>query len=202
MTILTKLDVVNDMLSGLGEAPVSTLDELHPLIASCLTKLKVANNREQSKGWWFNTELVKLSPDSGDSKIYLPTDTLKVDPTDSTLHLTQRGRRLYRLDNMSATPDVFTAPVVVQLVRLLPFEDLPAQAQLYVSYGAQLDFHRSMDGDTTKIQLLSDAFRDARVTLMAEHIRAVDANMLKRPSTLTKLHNIAFGGFHPLLPNR
>lgn len=180
MTILSKIDVVNDMLSSLGEAPVNTLDDEHPLIASCLSKLTIANNREQSKGWWFNTELVKLSPDQQDGCIYLPTDTLKVDPTDRTLHLAQRGRKLRRLDSQSVNPEIFTTDVVVQLVRLIPFEDLPAQAQLYVSYGAQLDFHRSMDGDTTKIQLLSDAFRDARVTLNAEHIRAVDANLLRR----------------------
>lgn len=200
MTILTQLDVVNDMLSGLGEAPVNALDAQHPLIASCVTKLTIANNREQGKGWWFNTELLKLSPDEGDSKIHLPLDTLKVDPVDETLKATQRGRFLYKSDSLGVNPYIFTQSVTVELVRLIPFEDLPAQAQLYISYGAQLDFLNSMDGDQQKINSLEKAFADAYVTLNKEHIRAVGANLLKRSSTIQKLHNIAYGSHLNYLP--
>lgn len=183
MGIFTQLDVVNDQLGLLGEASVNSLDGEHPLISKGLSYLRVANAREQGRGWWFNTERVTLAP-TADGEIIIPADTLQVDPTDTSLQYAQRGRKLYNLVANGGSPYVFTSSVEIMLVRLLTFEDLPTQCQILVSTAAQLDFLRALDGDDSKIKLVLAQMRDALVTLTAEHIRAKDVNMLNNPSFL------------------
>lgn len=182
MTFLTQLDVVNDMLAALGESPLNDLNEGHPLAPIGQRMIATANAREQSKSWWFNKELVDLSPDPAGS-IYLPNDTIRVDPQEPSLHYVQRGRRLYKPYAPSLEDKFkFTAPVRCWLVRLVPFEDLPATAQIVVSFSAQLDFQKAYDADQAKFQQLVLEYRQALVTLNAEHIRSQDANLLRRKS--------------------
>lgn len=186
MGIISQLEIVNDMLSNLGEAEVNSLTTGHPLATRGVSVLNRSNAREQTKGWWFNTELVELAPDT-QGNIFVPTDTLKVDPWKPSLNYTQRGRLLYNLSSGSVAPTVFTEPVLCILTRLLPFDDLPATAQFLVSAAAQLTFHLNMDGDDTKLKLLREEARVALVGCTAEHIRAVNANLLNNPSTQATL---------------
>ncbi|GEM_PF-3175039 len=179
MTFLSKLDVVNDMLAALGETPVNDLSSGHPLVGAAVRMIGTANSREQAKAWWFNKELVTLSPDDNGA-IWLPNDTIRVDPTKTTLHYVQRGRRLYQpYARASVDKYKFTRPVTCWLVRLLPFEELPAPAQLLVSYSAQLDFMKSYDADQDKYAAVQALKREALIMLNAEHTRNQNANLLR-----------------------
>lgn len=191
MTYQTQLDVCNDMLATLGEAPLNTLEDGHPLIPAMVRAISMANWREQSKAWWFNRELTTLNPDNA-GVIYLPSDTIRVDPSNPALDYVQRGRKLYQ-PYAPPTQDKykFTSPVECWLVRCLPFEDLPAAAQTYVAYSAHLDFQRGYDGDPQKTDGLKLALRDAFLTLNAEHTRNLNINLLKRSSTASVLQQIA-----------
>lgn len=178
--MLDRLDVVNDMLACLGELPVNSLEEGHPMVPTAIRVLDIANKREQTKSWWFNRELTDLTPDS-DGFIFVPGDTLKVDPQVRTLNYVQRGRRLYKpYEPNAATKYTFTDTVRVWLVREVPFEDCPVTAQLLVSYSAQLDFMKSYEADPQKFSQVTDLYRDALRTINAEHVRAMDVNMLAR----------------------
>jgi hypothetical protein len=173
------LDVVNDMLGTLGEAPLNDLASGHPLVGAATRILDTANSREQAKSWWFNKELVKLSPDVS-GYIYLPNDTIRVDPQATTLHYVQRGRRLYQ-PYASASIDKykFTRAVTCWLVRLIPFEDIPVPAQLLVSYSAQVDFMKSYDADPNKYAEVKNLRDEARIVLNAEHTLNQNSNLLR-----------------------
>lgn len=192
MSFLTELDVVNECLGTLGEIPLSTIDDEHPLVVSALNALRVASRREQAKGWWFNKELTTLTPDVATGQITLPSDTIRVDPYDELLNYTQRGNKLYQ---NYAEPSVdkyrFTAPVKCWLLRQLPFSDLPSSAQDLVGTAAILQFQRSYDADEKRKADLKDDYRMAYVALNTEHIRNVNANRLRSPSLLRKLGAIA-----------
>lgn len=191
MSFLTQLDVINEMLASLGESPLNSLDEDHPLTAAGVRMLRIASHREQAKSWWFNKELTLLTPDVTGT-IYTPTDTIRVDPQDTGLHFVQRGRRLYKA-HAPAVEDKykFTNPVTCWLVRLLPFEDLPPSAQILVSCAAQKDFQKAYDADRLKYEQITQDYREAWMTLNAEHIRSQSVNLLRRPSTARVLNAIA-----------
>lgn len=180
MPALSRLDVVNDMLACLGELPVNSLEEGHPMVPTAIRVLSTANTREQAKSWWFNRELTDLSPDTL-GHIYLPNDVIRVDPQQRSLQYVQRGRRLYKPYEPNATTKyTFDRPVRVWLVREIPFDDLPVTPQMFVSYSAQLDFMKSYEADPQKFGQVTALYRDTMITLNSEHIKATDANMLLR----------------------
>lgn len=180
MTFMTTLEVVNECLGTNGELPVNSLEDGHPLVPAALRALTIANRREQSKSWWFNKELAELVPNV-DGQIYLPNDVLKVDPESTSDKYVQRGRRLYKpFEPTVANKYLFTEPVRVWLVREVPFEDCPYSAQQLINYSAQLDFMKSYEADQQKFGQISVLYKDALITIGAEHVRAVGANMLQR----------------------
>jgi len=182
---ITELDVINDMLASLGELPVNAVTEDHPLVAAGLRMLRVCNLREQAKTWWFNKDLVTLTPDAATGFIYVPADTINIDPASPVTRLTQRGRRLF--DPTRPDGYVFGQSVVCTLIRCIPFEELPPLAQAYISLDAQKDFQKAYDADRTKYEQLSMDRREAYMTLRAEDIRNRKSNLLYNPSTLSQM---------------
>lgn len=183
---LTQLDVINDMMSTLGETPLASIDDDHPFVAAGLQFLKTANNREQAKGWWFNTERVTLSPDAATGFIMVPNDALSIDPMDGSNYV-QRGRRLY---NPRTQSYIFTQPITCKLIRKIPFEDLPPSAASYIGLSAVLLFQRNYDADTNKTRDIGREVGDAYITFNSEQIRNVNANLMLSRSMLTKLHSL------------
>ncbi|ATI16342.1 tail protein [Caulobacter phage Lullwater] len=187
MAYLSELDVINDMLATLGESPLNDLSEDHPLVAAGRRTLRVVSTREQAKKWWFNTELLTLTPDP-DKNIYVPGDTISVDTKDSRDYA-QRGRRLYNLTTGSYQ---FNSKVSIRLVREIPFEDLPVSAADYIATAAILSFCSSYDADQAKVRQLKEDRSIAWATLNAEHIRYKKTNLLNRQSTANKLNSLVF----------
>ena len=187
---LTTLDVVNDMLGLLGERRVNSLAEPHPLIPDALAKLDTATTIVQANLWWFNVEYPTLTPQSGSGVILVPNDTAACDSLTQYPRLAVRGNRLYNLDDVT---DVFTDPIRVRLHRVVPYDDCPIVARAYIAAKAKLDFQKDYDGDTTKAQILAQEIKESYIRLHAEHIRSAKANMLYRPSLLSKLQAITGG---------
>lgn len=193
MSYMTTLEVVNECLGTLGELPINSLEEGHPDVPAALRALKIANRREQSKSWWFNRELVELSP-ATDGFIYLPNDVLKVDPESASDKYVQRGRRLYKpYESNVATKYVFTQPVTVWLVREVPFEDCPYSAQSLINYSAQLDFTKTYEADRLKYEQVLQLYKDAVITINSEHVRAQGVNMLNRRAGVISRSEIGAG---------
>jgi len=187
----TTLDVVNDCIALLGESPLNSLEEDHPMVASALAKLRVANTREQAKSWWFNRELVDLQPDPITNFVFIPEDTISIDPLNPWTHLVARGRRLYDPNGAGYT---IGRAVRVRMVRKVPFEDLPALAKVYIGICAQLDFGKDYDADARKTELLLNEKRETYTVLNAENIRATDSNLLYRGSVLAKMNMLGGRG--------
>ncbi len=197
---ITELTVVNNCLGTLGEAPLNAIEEDHELVASALRAMRVVISREQAKGWWFNQEVVVLRPDPESGYIYVPQDTINIDPTNTWTHLVQRGRRLF--DPRSRTGDgyVFTVGVTVSLIRRLPFYELPVLMQAYIDLRTQLDFQNGYDADRTKMAEIKETARETYIELRKMHIRNQGKNLLLRPSTMEKMAYVGLHGRRYHLP--
>ena len=53
----TKLQAINQMLSGIGQAPVVSIDVANPELALALEILESVNREIQGEGWHFNPEI-------------------------------------------------------------------------------------------------------------------------------------------------
>lgn len=178
------LDVVNDCLSSMGEAPLNTLSEPHEFKGSALRLLNRTNRIVQEVGWWCNTEAYTARPTSGVAYIQLPSDVLKwrsgVKSRDTLVQqqakpwIVQRGTRLY--DTRKRSYEV-TEEVTGEIVRELPFEDLPAVLNEYVAAQTILRFQSNFDADTQKRQELTQIWQQARLMAQAEDIRQAKVNL-------------------------
>lgn len=142
----TKLNAVNTMLSYVGEAPVNSLADPRPTdVAIAEAVLDEVSRAVQTEGWDFNTECeVTLSPD-GSGEIVVPPDTLTIKATSRwATKLTLRGNRLFNIEDRNFT---WTNDVEVDLVRELPFEDMPDPAKQYVLRRASREFRERVTDD-------------------------------------------------------
>lgn len=193
---ITELDVVNDCLATLGEAPLNAIEEDHPLVAAALRDLKTVNMREQAKGWWFNKELVRLPHDPVTGYVNIPADTINVDPANPWTHLVQRGRRLY--DPQRDEGYRIGRPVVCTLIRKLAFDELPSLMQTYVSYRTQQEFQKNYDADRVKADQITKSAQEAYLVLRAEHIRNQGANLLYRPGVAGRMNALGLYEVQPI----
>jgi hypothetical protein len=130
----TELDAVNQMLSSVGQAPVTTLDLQNPEVAIVLTTLREVNKQVQSEGWMFNTERsYTMKPDSTTQEILYPTNALQIDTNfevnRSDFDVVRRGKKLY--DRLHHTYK-FTKDLKVDITWLYEFDEVPAAIQNYI----------------------------------------------------------------------
>lgn len=175
MAFITELDVVNACLQSMGRSPINSIAGGSPIITSALAALRSALMEEQGIGWWFNRELVTLAPNT-DDEVYCPADTLQLTTDENPPWLSTRGMRLY--DNRVGDYFKSKSSIQVDMLRLIPLDDLPYQAQRLVQCAAVLNFQKAFDADDKKIQSAKEDYGKALALIRAAHIRAVAANML------------------------
>lgn len=177
------IDVINDMLGTMGERPLVSLNDTHALLSAGLAKLAKQSEEVQAKGWWFNMELLTLTPSPTDSAIYLPNDCLGIRTDDTSL--VKRGNRIY---NLTGGTYVYTGSSLdLMLIRSVPFEDLPSSAAAYVAARAVQDFQLDYDGDTAKARDLQGEVARCRVEINTEHTRARHTNLVENNVSLQRL---------------
>ena len=175
----TTLEVLNHMLNVTGESPVSTATSDHPSVVSARVELDRVTKELQVRGWWFNTEYnLKLSPNDA-GQIIIPTDTLYIDPVNTQSRLVRRGGKLYDPVNHTFIID---DDVYVNAVLLLPVEDLPEAAAMYVKHKAACDFYVNDDGDETKATRLDREVLRSWAVLQNEELKALNLNANNRPA--------------------
>lgn len=198
----TTLDVVNECLGTMGEAPLNTLAEPHEFRGSALKKLSEANSRLQARGWWFNRETLTVTPAPTTGHVVLGNDILKwqsgarspefLRRSQPKPWLVQRGRRLY--DTRTGTFEI-TETTEGEITREIPFEDLPQVMQQYVKAEAVLRFQSTYDADNSKRQELLGEWQISRADAAAEDIRQSGVNLLNSNPRLQRIKNASRQGW-------
>lgn len=194
----TTLDVVNDCLASLGEAPLATLTEPHEFKSAAQRVLARTSKRIQATGWWCNQEAVTYVPNSVNGQIQLPGDVLKFQSGVRNRDLlqrgvakpwiVQRGTRLY--DTRTHSYEITEPEVIGEITRNVPFEDLPSVLNEYIAAEAVLKFQSSFDADNSKRQELTQAWTLARADARAEQIRQVAVNLRYNNPTLNRIKSV------------
>ena len=154
----TELDAVNQILSSVGQAPVTTLDLQNPEVSIVLNTLREVNRQVQSEGWIFNTERhYELTPDSTTNQITYPSNMLQIDtnkPTHkSDYDVVRRNGKLYDRENHTYT---FTDSIYADVVWFFDFTDVPPAFQVYITARAARMCAVKMIGDREVQALLQE----------------------------------------------
>jgi hypothetical protein len=151
----TQLQAINQMLTGIGQAPVVSLDIANPEIATALSILDSVNREVQGEGWNFNTEInYPFTPDI-DGTITIPENVLQIsDNKNSNVQEYQTVLRNGKLYDKIAHTYIFPTanPILCDVVWLFDFEDLPQVFQDYITQRAARVFAGSVVGSKEMFQ--------------------------------------------------
>lgn len=177
----TELEAINTMLSVIGEAPINTLEGALPADADIARRILEEVSREvQAKGWYFNTERNYPLLPNEEGEIVLPRNATHVDVSlgwNPGLEVVLRGQRLYNLTDHTFK---FTGKVYVDIVFLLPFEELPQTARHYITIRAARKFHDRVVGSGTLHEFTTKDEQDALTRLRYDDARLADRSIFGR----------------------
>ena len=188
VSLTSKLDAINSMLIGVGEAPVNTLNSgLQEAEIAAIT-LTTVSREVQSSGWTFNTDIKTTLTRNTDNNIIVPLNTLRVDTlgvkrrydTDVVL----RNGKLY--DRTKNTFE-FTADIEVDIVLLFDFEELPEIARRYIALRAGRKFQENTIGSSEMTQLQWKDEQQALFSLKESDAEAADFNIFDNYDTFRAL---------------
>lgn len=151
----TQLQAINQMLTGIGQAPVVSLDIANPEIATAISILDSVNREVQGEGWNFNTEInYPFTPDTN-GEIVIPENVLQLSDNKTSnsqqYQTVLRNGKLY--DKIYHTYTFLgTDPVLCDVVWLFNFEDLPQVFQDYITQRAARVFAGSVVGSKEMFQ--------------------------------------------------
>jgi hypothetical protein len=177
--VSTELDAVNQILSSVGQAPVTTLDLQNPEVSIVLNTLREVNRQVQAEGWIFNTERhYELTPDSETNEIAYPFNMLQID-TNTRYHkdkydVVKRGNKLYDRLNHTYT---FTDTIQADVVWYFDFTDVPPAIQAYIVARAAKMCATKMIGDSTLYQLLGEQELNTRAAAIEYDCNQGDYSM-------------------------
>jgi len=175
----TELDAVNQILSSVGQAPVTTLDLQNPEVSIVLNTLREVNRQVQSEGWIFNTEReYEMTPDSSTNQIAYPYNMLQID-TNNEYHknkydVVRRNGKLY--DRLHHT-FTFTDSIKADVVWFFDFTDVPPAIQTYITARAARMCATKMIGDRELNALLQEQEFNTRASALEYDCNQGDYSM-------------------------
>lgn len=173
----TELDAVNTMLDVIGESPVSTIED-NGLVDAALARdlLRKVSREVQSRGWYWNTDrAVELAPGNPlPAPIAIPANALQVEPVDVLVQAVPRGAQLWDIGNNTFN---FSASVRCDIIRLLPFEDIPEAARGFIMVRAARVFQDRRIGSTDANGFNKADEVQALVTLQSAEARQANFNL-------------------------
>lgn len=197
-TPATELEAVNEMLHDIGERPVNTLENASRLdVVRAIRSLAVVNRMTQETGWWFNRETIVVGL-GANNKYTLSDDIVHVEvieggPTTPEggypVELVQRGLVLYDRNNSTDTFASTSEDVVLQVVRLLDFADLPATAREYVYCAASIRFQSRTLGSAAVDADLREQALVALTNLREEDIDYENLDQTTSPHFFNLMYN-------------
>jgi hypothetical protein len=164
ITPLTELEAVNEIISSVGEAPVSTLENATSVdVVNAVRMLRVVNRDIQSMGWTFNrADNVTLVPDRYEKQIPWDDTILYIQTYDGSV-LRNRGGVVF---NVTDNTDVFDEPITVKVRYLVPFEELPEPFRNYITARTARIFQQRYLTDDSLEQGLAQAEAGAWALVM------------------------------------
>lgn len=149
----TKLQAVNTMLAGIGEAPIAALPATRADGTMATSILDETTRDVLSMGWHFNTEVKTLTRDVN-NKVAVPSDYAKIDLYDETLAradyeiVVRDDSGTLRLYNKAHGKNTFVLDIdpKCEIVYYQDFEKIPEAARRYIMIKAARVFQDRVAG--------------------------------------------------------
>ena len=171
--LITELEIVNSVLSAVGDSPVSSLSDSYQPVFIIKEMINNISRDLQTKQYWFNTEYdITLTPNTETDKITLPYNILGFEP--SNTRYVARGLTVYDRINRTTT---ITDDIVATYTVMLDFDSLPQQARKFIQAAARQQYNNEYFGEESLKRDLQKEFSDAKIELDRVHLDNEDINV-------------------------
>ena len=174
----SKLQAINLMLASIAQLPVNTTESKNLYAIAALDVLERTNRETQECGWWFNTDPGVVFTPTNDGEIRLPDNCLRILDVNERMNAVIRDGKLY--DPIRKT-HFFGKPLVLDVISLLDFEDIPYTAKQYIARLATEQFFTNRDGEQNKLVQLRANTAKAMARLSSEGIRQFGVSYADSP---------------------
>ena len=173
---LTKLSAVNIVISNIGMAPVTTVDNDNPMISMASNTIDEVSLSLQTEGWVFNTEnAYPFTPDSS-GYITIPDNVLSLD-SQYTLDENPVIRQGKLYDKRSHSY-VWDGEQELDVVWLFDFDDLPEAFKVYIAMRSANLFAGRAVGSAEQVKFGEREEAQARSAMLQYECDQGDYNML------------------------
>jgi hypothetical protein len=173
-----ELDAVNYILSAVGQAPVTNLDQLNPDVAIAFDTLQQTNKQVQEEGWAFNREReYPFTPDNA-GNIVIPSNILQLDLSNiyenAGIESVRRDGRLY-----NKTDHTYTWPgqVLCDVMWLISYDDVPPPVRQLIVTTAAMHTSQKVIGDQALYAMINDRVEEARASAIEYETSQGDYSM-------------------------
>ena len=175
-TKLNKLSAVNIVLSNIGQAPVTVIDNDNPMVVMAANVIDEVTSAVQSEGWCFNSELAYPFTPDAEGHIGIPSNVLQLDGGYfSENDLVQRDGKLY---NKREHTYKFEGQQDLDVIWLINFDDMPPAFQNYVTMRAANLYAGRSVGSTEAVKFGEKEEFAARAAMIEYETSQGDYSML------------------------
>ena len=178
-TPTSELEAINIMLSLIGEQPVNTLEGTYTEALLARTALHTKSREIQKIGLQCNSEEEYTLNPTVDGYYMVPSDALRINPSELGLDVVWRGDKLY--DRYEHTYTFTTSSMDVDVVFFLPFTSLPESARFYITIAAGRRFAEDVIGSSDIAAFTEDDEMKALTQLMQDEADMDDTTLLYNP---------------------
>ena len=191
VSVTDELPSINQILSSIGQAPVTTLDQTNPDVAIAYNALLEVNKEVQAEGWAFNTEYEIPITTNGDKQYEVASTILQIDlsstykgdidivrrrdPSDSKLKLYDRYNHTYAIGTVAN--DTWDVDIVYHF----DFIDVPIPIQNYMTAKAATIVAQRIIGDAALVQTLQQRETLARSVALEYECNQADYSIFGHP---------------------
>lgn len=145
------INAVNSILSSIGDAPVSSIEDPRNInVVNAIKTLKEVSREEQARGWEFNTvPSYTLNSDINEKRIKWSSSYLSVVPTTGDRLIQREGYAF----NFSKQTFTFNSDIKAEVVLELEVDELPEAFRSYVIAKCCFKFQTEFLGDPQLAQL-------------------------------------------------
>jgi len=171
------------MLSAVGEAPITNLDEDLAEAQMAVNTLDTTSREVQSRGWSWNTDRKRKMSLAANGEILIPVNAMKIDAVDGNTgqpdrskRFVIRDRKIYDMINRTYT---FTEAQYVDLVIALDFHELTESSRRFITLDATTRYMTDVLGADADLQQVQAQAQRAWIQLEWEEDKTSDNNILK-----------------------
>jgi len=191
VSVTDELPAINQILSSIGQAPVTTLDQTNPDVAIAYNALLEVNKEVQAEGWAFNTEYEIPITTNNDKQYEVASTVLQIDlsstykgdidvvrrrdPSDSKVKLYDRYNHTYAIGTVAN--DTWDVDIVYHF----DFIDVPIPIQNYMTAKAATIVAQRIIGDAALVQTLQQRETLARSVALEYECNQADYSIFGHP---------------------